>query len=90
VLFCDVGTDVSAYAGDRFLRASRPDPRQPFQFSQQRWDGASRWEPIPSRAEDLERLDAYLAHTERMRPIPEMLSEADRARLRALGYLDEE
>lgn len=90
VLFCDVGTDVSAYAGDRFLRASRTDQRLPFQFSQQRWDGASRWQPIPSRAEDLERLDAYLAHTERMRPIPEMLSEADRARLRALGYLDEE
>jgi arylsulfatase A-like enzyme len=90
LLFCDVGTDVSAYAGDRFLRASRSDPRQPFQFSQQRWDGGDRWEPMASVPEDLARLDAYLARSERMRPIPETLSESDRARLRALGYLDEE
>jgi arylsulfatase len=90
VLFCDVGDDVSAYAGDRFLRASRSGRRQPFQFSQQRWDGASRWEPMASQEADLARLDAYLAHSERMRPIPSTLSESDRARLRALGYLDDE
>jgi arylsulfatase A-like enzyme len=89
LLFCDVGSDVSAYAGDRFLRASRSDPRQPFQFSEQRWDGAAHWEPMPSVPEDLARLDAYLARSERMRPIPETLSEGDRARLRALGYLDD-
>jgi len=90
LLFCDVGTDVSAYAGDRFLRASRSEPRRAFQFSQQRWEGGRRWEPIPSEPADLERLDAYLAHAERMRPIPAALSESDRARLRALGYLDDE
>jgi arylsulfatase len=87
LLFCDVGSDVSAYAGDRFLRASRADKRLPFEFSQERWDGGNRWQAIPSRPDDLERLDAYLARSERMRPIPELLSEDDRARLRALGYL---
>ena len=90
LLFCDVGNDVSAYAADRFLRASRTDRRQPFQFSAERWDGAQHWEPMPSEAADLAGLDAYLAIHPRMSPIPETLSEADRARLRALGYLDDE
>jgi arylsulfatase len=90
LLFCDVGDDVSAYAADRFLRASRADRRQPFQFAARRWDGTERWEEIPSTAVDLARLDAYLALRHRMSPIPETLSEADRARLRALGYLDDE
>ena len=90
LLFCDVGDDVSAYAADRFLRASRADKRKPFEFSAQRWNAARRWEPIPSEAGDQAKLDAYLALHPRMHPIPETLSEADRARLRALGYLDDE
>jgi len=90
LLFCDVGNDVSAYQADRLLRASRSHPGQPFQFSQQRWDGGGRWETIPSSHEDLRGLDAYLARSETMRPLPELLSEDDRAHLRALGYLDEE
>jgi arylsulfatase len=90
LLFCDVGSEVSAYAGDRFLRASRADRGLAFQFSQQRWDGGGAWQAMPARQDDLARLDAYLALRPRMLPIPEALSESDRARLRALGYLSDE
>jgi hypothetical protein len=45
---------------------------------------------MPALQDDLARLDAYLALRPRMLPIPEALSESDRARLRALGYLSDE
>jgi arylsulfatase A-like enzyme len=90
LLFSDVGSDVSAYAAGRFLHARRRGPRAPFAFTQQRWDGGGGWEPIPTRAADLEALDAYLSEVVPRRPIPKALSDADRARLRALGYLGDE
>ncbi len=90
LLFSDVGSEVSAYASDRFLRARRGGPRAPFVYTQLRWEGGRRWERIATRAADLEALDAYLAETVPRRPIPKALSDEDRARLRALGYLDEE
>jgi arylsulfatase A-like enzyme len=90
LLFTDVGSDVSAYASGRFLHARRRGPRAPFAFTQQRWEGGSRWEPIATHAADLEVLDAYLSEAVPRRPIPKALSDADRARLRALGYLGDE
>jgi arylsulfatase len=90
LLFTDVGSDVSAYGSGRFLHARRPLPRAPFAFTQQRWEGGSDWEPMPTRSEDLEALDAYLSEIVPRRPISKALSDSDRARLRALGYLDDE
>jgi len=90
LLFTDVGSDVSAYGDRRFLRARLAGAGRPREYQEYRWAGDDRWTPMPSDADDLRQLDAYLAEHERMRPIPETLSEDDRARLRALGYLSDE
>ncbi|MEN8159581.1 MAG: sulfatase [Myxococcota bacterium] len=89
LLFSDVGSDVTAYGEGRLLRARRSGPLGPFAYAQRRWD-AGEGEPIPTRPDDLEALDAYLAESEPRVPIPKGLSDADRARLRALGYLGDE
>jgi arylsulfatase A-like enzyme len=89
LLFSDVGTEVTAYGEGRLLRARRRGAFGPFAYTQRRWD-AGEGETIPMRPDDLEALDAYLASSEPPVPISEALSESDRARLRALGYLDEE
>jgi arylsulfatase len=89
LLFSDVGTEVTAWAPDRLLRARRSDRHAPFAYTQRRWEGAP-GEAIATRPDDLATLNAYLADHAPQRPISKALSEADRARLRALGYLDDE
>jgi arylsulfatase len=90
LLFCDVGAEVSAYADGRFLRARLSELGHPTEYTAYRWAGTQSWDPIPTRAADQGQLAAYLRARERMQPIPETLSESDRARLRALGYLGDE
>lgn len=90
LLFCDIGSEVSAYSEGRFLRARLITLAQPLEYTAYRWDEAQHWEPGPARAADREQLAAYLLPKEPMQPIAEALSESDRARLRALGYLGDE
>jgi len=89
LLPCDVGSDVTAYAGDRMLRAQRAHGHAPFVFTQHTWDGVGIGAPMTTRSDDLAALDGYLSSVTPRRPISKALSDADRARLRALGYLGE-
>ena len=73
------------------LESARLSERNhPTEYAEFRWAGAQSWEPIPPVAADQEQLAAYVRARERLQPIPEALSESDRARLRALGYLEGE
>jgi arylsulfatase len=105
VVFSDIGEEVSAYAGDGFLRARVPGRAAKTgdnRLTQHRWllDGATLpgpgnvgidWVPDPDGSAiahgTREALEAYLSRA------PPMVSatppdEEQRARLRALGYLD--
>ena len=94
LLFCDPGSELSAYRGDSFVRV-RPakDPwGRPGSFRARSWrihpwapgsiDGG-RPVPEPERAP----VDAYLLETVRMVGAAELNAE-DLERLRALGYLE--
>ena len=89
-LFCDVGTDLSAYAGDRFYRRKLPraQPGGRIQAGTFRWSPGVPWARVE---DDPELRRAALRYEASRRPThtdEATLSPADRERLRALGYLE--
>ena len=91
-LFADVGAEVSAYRGDRFLRMRVGADLGDFGSGDRAaftWHRDGSWTPAPP-APDLERSAAsYASREPRTREAPAP-SPDDQARLRALGYLEPE
>jgi hypothetical protein len=89
-LFCDVGNEVSAYAGDRFYRRRQPGPAP----GARSFAGTFRWSPgVPWErvGDDAELRRAVLRYEEARRPMREQersLLPEEIERLRALGYLE--
>jgi arylsulfatase A-like enzyme len=89
-VFCDVGLDVAAYAGDRYYRRARPPGRGSRSYA-----GTFEWTPgVPPRrvADDPELRRALLRYEEQRREsrLLEPLTPAEAEHLRALGYLEPE
>jgi len=91
VVFADVGTEVSAYQADRFERiriegdvGDTPEgSRQSYRWSPDGWTAI---DDDPAQGPARARLDAYVAREAPLSFAPKV-NDADRERLRALGYL---
>jgi arylsulfatase A-like enzyme len=89
ILYSDIGTEVSAYHGDRFVRVRRATLQAPWQPSWQTFDwnvGAGTWTEARGEPRMRAPIAGYLARRAPLAPL-EPLSEEERDRLRALGYL---
>jgi arylsulfatase len=89
-LFCDVGEDLSAYAGDRFYRRRRLAGAEGARSlaGTFRWTPGVPWERV---SDDPELRHAVLRYEEARRPVREQersLLPEEIERLRALGYLE--
>jgi arylsulfatase len=89
ILYSDIGTEVSAYHGDRFVRVRRASLQAPWEPSWQTYD----WNAVTgtlaeTRGEPRMRapIAGYLARRAPLAPLAPP-SEEEQERLRALGYL---
>ena len=88
-LFCDVGDEVSAYAGDRFYRKRHPRGAETRSFAGTfRWSPGVPWQRVSDDPELRRATQAYEAARRPMRRQEGSLSPAEVERLRALGYLE--
>ncbi len=96
IVYCDIGTEVSAYTGDRFLRVrgtegawaggARAAEAPVLSWSMYRWDGADHWERAPFEAKLQAPVWRYIAQAVPMLDAPPLDIIEYRA-LEALGYL---
>lgn len=96
VLYCDIGTEVSAYSGDQIVRvrgtegawftgdAAKQLPA--LSWTRFRWDGADRWERSPRDPAAEAPIAQYIAKALPMSQAPP-LDITDYRALEALGYL---
>jgi arylsulfatase A-like enzyme len=88
-LFCDVGDDVSAYAGERFYRRRQPPGEGQRSFAGTfQWSPGVPWQRVSDDPELRRATLAYLARRRPTRPQADTLSPEELERLRALGYLE--
>jgi arylsulfatase len=89
ILYSDIGTEVSAYHGDRFVRVRRASLQAPWEASWQtfEWDaGTETWTRARGEPRMRAPIAGYLARRAPLAPLRPLMEE-ERERLRALGYL---
>jgi len=86
-LFCDVGAEVALYSGDRIVRIQL-GPGGRTRVAGFRWLDDGRWIRSAAPPALVEELADYLAESADPAPVAQPLSDADRERLRALGYVE--
>ncbi len=102
VVFSDIGNDTSAYSGDHFFRVSGPREALADDWKRYRWSDAGQplprtdgragadWRPEPSAETTLRTaLEQYRAAEAPLVPA-QSPDEAQRERLHALGYIDDD
>lgn len=88
-LFVDVGEEVSAYRGDRFVRARFGPTVGSVEAGSRvayRWESTQDWVPIEPDPALVDQVDAYARERAPFMAAPPIDAE-DAARLRALGYV---
>jgi arylsulfatase A-like enzyme len=89
ILYSDIGTEVSAYHGDRLVRVRRASLQAPWEASWQTFDwnaGSGTWTEAQGEPRMRAPIADYLARRAPLAPLGPV-PEEERERLRALGYL---
>jgi arylsulfatase A-like enzyme len=92
ILYSDIGTEVSAYHGDRLVRVQRDTLQAPWGASWRtfEWDArAGTWTEVRGEPRMRAPISGYLAQRAPLLPLGTP-SDEERERLRALGYLGED